>query len=138
MPKSKTTGGRKLAVFLRKAKRAESKSSGVSVGFFPSSRYPSGTQVAGAAAAHEFGQAGLPEQPFFRGAIAGTTRQMRATLRAGIDPKTMVLDESVARRVGEVLADGVRRNIKSEPAPLVDTGQMLNSVDVKVRPAGSE
>ena len=49
----------------------------------------------------------------------------------------MVLDESVARRVGEVLADGVRRNIKSEP-PLVDTGELVGSVDVKVRPAGSE
>ena len=137
MPKPKRTGGQRLKRFLREAKSAEAKSSGVDVGFMASSRYPSGLPVAAAAAAHEFGMAGLPERPFFRGAIESTKRQMRDALRRGIDPKTMVLDAETALRVGAALAGGVRQNLASDP-PLIDTTKMIASVDVRVTPARGE
>lgn len=131
MPKPKHTGGRKLREFLRKAKAAQARSKGANVGWFAESRYPDEKPVALVAALTEFGQEGRAERPNMRGAIASTTRSMRDVLRRGIDPKTMELDEQTAAQVGEVLADGIRANIRAEP-PNVDTGKMLSSVDVKV------
>ena len=133
--KSKTTGGRALKQFLRDAKRAESRSSSVEVGFHATARYDDGTPTALVAAVHEFGLANQTEQPFFRTAIASSKRTLREVIRAGIDPLTMTFSETTARQAGEVLKDAVRQNI--EDAGLVDSGKLKASVDVRVGPARS-
>ena len=151
---TRTTGGRKLAEFLRKAKAAASKSKGVDVGFFKSARYPDGTQVAAVAAFNEFGvpSQGIPERPFFRNAIAGAEREIMPILKAGIDPKTMELDDRTAGHVGEVMKARIQASIRTlkEPPnapstirtkgssqPLVDTAHMKNSVTYEVTDPGA-
>ena len=116
---ARTTGGHKLREFLRRAKAAESKSKGVSVGFFASARYPDGTPVAAVAAWNEFGvpSMGIPERPFFRNAIAGSEREIMPILKAGIDPKTMELDDRTAGHVGEVMAARIRNSIVALKEP---------------------
>ena len=132
----RTRGGHKLKAFLRQAKQAQARSAGVDVGFFESARYPDGTPVALVAAVHEFGteDGRIPERPSFRTAISSTQHAMRDVLRRGIDPKTLTLDETTAREVGGVLADGLRANLEVDP-PLRDTGKLIAAVDVRVSPA---
>ena len=85
------------------------------------------------AAVHEFGQGDQAEVPFFRTAIAGSSREIAATIRRGVNPRTMTFDEGVARQAGEVLKSAIVRNIRS--APLVDTATLAASVSVKTTPS---
>ena len=160
---TRTTGGRKLAEFLRKAKAAASKSKGVDVGFFKTARYSPVRQgvkggqarkphfVATIAAFNEFGTPTIPERPFFRNAIAGSARVLNPIIKAGIDPKTMEFDERTAGHVGAVMQARIQnsiRDLKTPPNaprtirrkqsdnPLVDEGFMRASVDYQVSGPG--
>jgi hypothetical protein len=137
-PKAKTTGGRKLKEFLRRAKSAKARSKKVDVGFFSESRYPTGEKLPVALVAGwlEFGSESRPEIPFFRSAIGDAPRDLAPILKAGIDPKTMVLDERTAGLIGDKVASRIRENI--EGAKLVRTRKLYRSVDRKVGDAGSE
>ena len=137
-PKAKTTGGRKLKEYLRKARTAQARSKQVDVGFFSESRYPTGEKLPVALVAGwlEFGTESRPEVPFFRNAIADAPRDILPILRAGIDPKTMVLDERTAGLVGDAVKARMKQNIVD--AKLIDTRLMLDSVDRRIGDADSE
>ena len=151
---SRVRGGRKLKEFLRKARAAKNRSKQVDVGFFSSARYSDGTYVASVAAWQEFGVEGrIPERPFLRTAIAGADRELVPIMKAGIDPKTMELDERTASLLGEVMKARIQRSIvalreppnapstiarKGSSNPLIDIGVMRQSVDYEVGDAGSE
>lgn len=70
-----------------------------------------------------------------RGAVSGAEREIIPVARAGINPKTMELDERTAAQIGEVMKSRIRRGIAEDP-PLVDTKRLYKSVDAKVRDAG--
>ena len=154
---ARVTGGRKLREFLRKAKTAKARSEQVDVGFFSSARYPDGTYVASVAAWNEYGTStGVPERPFFRNAIAGADRAIMPIMKAGIDPKTMALDERTASLVGEVMKARIQQSIvmlreppnapsttaprprgKGSDNPLIDEGFLHESVTYAVGDPGS-
>ena len=71
-----------------------------------------------------------------RNAIAGADRELLPILKAGINPKTMVLDERTAGQLGDAVKGRIRQNIES--AKLIDTRKMLDSVDTRIGDAGSE
>ena len=138
MPKKpKWTGGSKLKAFLCNARAAQSRSKQVDVGFFPESRYPDGEQlpVAQVAAWNEYGNERRPETPFMRSAIADAPRYLAPIAKAGIDPKTMTLDEQTAGQIGDAVKSRIQQNI--ETAKLIDTHRMQRSVKRKVSDAGS-
>jgi hypothetical protein len=103
------------------------------------------SEVATIAAFHEFGTARIPERPFFRQALDGN----REALKEFIDnqySKVMQGKQSTndgLERVGQFLSSKIKGSIRSgnfEPLakstidskgstkPLIDTGQMINSV----------
>ena len=126
---ARTTGGRKLKEFLRKAKAAAAKSKGVDVGFFASAKYSPVRQgvkggqarkphyVATVAAWNEFGTPTIPERPFFRNAIAGADRVLNPIIKAGIDPKTMEFDDRTAALVGEAMKARIQNSIRDLKTP---------------------
>ena len=116
---SRVRGGRKLRVFLRKARSAKSRSKGVDVGFFKTARYSDGTYVASVAAWNEFGtdDGRVPERPFFRQAIEGADRVINPILKAGVDPQTMELDEQTASAVGAVMVGRIQASIRNLRVP---------------------
>ena len=132
--KAKVTGGNRLGFYAGKAKAAAAKSKSAEIGIFAESKYPNGKPVALVGAIHEFGLGRQAETPFFRTAIESSKREINAVIKAGVDPKTMVLTESTVRQAGDVLAGAVRRNLKVEPTRLVDTAKLASSIDVRVTP----
>lgn len=119
------------------------------VGWFESAAYPSGTPVAYVATIHEFGTDRIPARPFMRPAVADHGQEWldnladgaRASLRGGPSP-AQVLElvalqaaGNVAEKIQAVTTPGlsaatVKR--KGFDKPLIDTGQMIQSVTGKV------
>ena len=152
----KRTGGKKLQRLLREAGKGGV--SGVKVGFFSTARYEDGTPVAAVAAWNEFGTKTIPERPFFRNALAEMEDGIANVIKAGIDPRRMVVEDRLAGRVGEYVAGQVQESItalKDPPNapetvarkrkklhgkkgvgggenPLIDTGFMHDSVTWQV------
>ena len=152
----KRTGGKKLQRLLREAGKGGV--SGVKVGFFSTAKYEDGTPVAAVAAWNEFGTKTIPERPFFRRALAEVEDGVTNIIKAGIDPRRMVVDDRLAGRVGEYVAGQVQESItalKDPPNapetvarkrkklhgkkgvgggenPLIDTGFMHDSVTWQV------
>ena len=149
-------GGKKLQRLLREAGKGGV--SGVKVGFFSTAKYQDGTPVAAVAAWNEFGTKNIPERPFFRNALAEMEDGIANIIKAGIDPRRMVVDDRLAGRVGEYVAGQVQESItalKDPPNapetiarkrkklggkkgvgggenPLIDTGFMHDSVTWQV------
>ena len=71
-----------------------------------------------------------------RSAVAGAERDLRPILRAGINPKTMELDERTAGQLGEAMTGRIQAEIVG--AKLIKTKRMLRSVDARTSDAGSE
>ena len=152
----KRTGGKKLRRLLREAGKGGV--SGVKVGFFSDARYQDGTPVAAVAAWNEFGTKTIPERPFFRNALAEMEDGIANIIKAGIDPRRMVVDDRLADTIGAYAAGQVQESITSlrEPPnapstiarkrkklggkkgvgggenPLIDTGFMHDSVTWQV------
>ena len=89
----------------------------------------------------------IPERPFFRQSIAKFPGPVLAILKAGVDPRTMVIDRHTAEEVGLKCANIVKRQtvLLKEPAnapvtiemkgssnPLRDTGFLGNSVTYRI------
>lgn len=119
------------------------------VGWFEGATYPDGTSVAYVATIHEFGTSRTPARPFMRPAVAEHGQEWvdqlaagaKAALTAGGDP-AMVLEAvtmAAAGNVGEKIVAvtspalaPVTVKRKGFAKPLIDTGQMLQSVTGKV------
>ena len=127
----------------------------IRVGFFPEAEYPDGTPVAYVAAIHEFGypQGNIPARPFMRPTAEQKKsewgRQIAGAIRGAIDGKvdiTQAFDAlgassagDIARTISRVTAPPLKKTTlaarqarKKTPGvskkPLVDTGQMIQSV----------
>ena len=148
--KMKVTGGRRFAVFLRRARRAKASSvQAVEVGFFSTAKYPDGTPVAAVAAWNEFGtevngKPHVPERPFFRNAIAASKDDILAAMKETIDPKTMALDTKTAGRMGLAMVGAIKRSItvlrKPPNAPITIKGGWLRTKTgkwIKLKPKKS-
>lgn len=125
------------------------------VGWFETAAYPDGTPVAYVAAIHEFGapKAGIPPRPFMRPAIADNGPEWMkhfeegaaACLRGETDARTvlesvaLVAAGDVSKKIKAVTAPGLKpATIKRKgfAKPLVDTGQMAQSVTGKIMEDG--
>jgi len=119
------------------------------VGWFESAVYPDGTPVAYVATIHEHGAGPIPARPFMRPAVAEhgpawlelLGQGARAAINGQVSPRN-VLEAVTLRAAGDV---GKAIVAVTSPAlkpmtiarkgfakPLVDTGQMLQSVTGKV------
>lgn len=121
------------------------------VGWIESASYPDGTPVAYVATIHEFGapSQGIPARPFMRPAVEENgpewVRQLgegaKAAANGGIAPRD-VLEMVVLRAAGDVAKKIQQVNSpalkpatvkrKGSSKPLVDTGQMIQSITGKV------
>ena len=149
---TKTTGGRTFDQLLRNAGKGGAKHT--DVGLFEASKYPDGTPAAAVAAKQEWGarkpdgSVATPERPFMRKAIKSARKAVRAELRRGVDPLQMVVSFSLAKRVGAVVENEIKRKLEgvSEPPnapppvaskgsadPLISTGKMKASVTYRVK-----
>lgn len=143
------TGGGGLEKLLRELNERAHNASSVSVGFLSGSTYPDGTPVAMVAAVQNFGapRAGIPPRPFFSNMIADKSREWGPALGA------LLVDNGfdafrALQLAGEGISGQLRQSIidTNSPAlaqatidrkgfskPLVDTGQMLQSVAYEVK-----
>ena len=143
MPKSHIKGGKKLDAFLKKAKATASQPGPVvEVGFVG--------EAAARAIANEFGipQHGIPERPFFRNAIREATPKLAdaalTLMRARGHKNAYQLTEADMRKLGEILADEIRKSIqtiadppnrpwKGRSDPLVFTGELKDAIIVRIK-----
>jgi hypothetical protein len=142
------SGGSKMEAALRNLAERLGKGAEVHVGFLEGATYPDGTPVAEVAAIQNYGApaAGIPARPFFSNMIADKSpdwsKKFESVLKqADYDPATAL------ERMGEGIAGQLREEIVATNDPplapatiarkgsakvLVDTGQMLASVDKEV------
>lgn len=130
----------------------------IQIGFFETAVYPDGTPVAYVAAIQEFGSGPIPPRPFLRPAAADNQDKWGNLAASGIKAalrEAIQLDYALGQvgfvGAGDVqnaikavqspgLADSTIRNRRTRTnknknqsvKPLVDTGQMLQSVTSKV------
>ena len=134
------------------------KKSKIEVGFFESAKYPDGTPVAYVAAIQEFGYpaGNIPSRPFFRNAISKNdgwkplaTKAMSAVVEGRIELNQALnqMGLKMAADVKDSITDGSYEALKQSTLdarqsrkrtqgvaskPLIDTGQMLQSVTYAV------
>lgn len=124
------------------------------VGWFESAQYPEGTPVAYVATIHEFGGGHVPARPFMRPAVAEygadwmklMGQGAKAALNGSVSPAA-VLEAVTLRAAGDV--GKAIKAVTSPPLspitikrkgfdkPLIDTGQMFQSVTGKVEATGA-
>lgn len=135
-------GGDALKAKLAEIARLATNAKEVRVGFLEGATYPNGTPVALVAAVHNFGR-----WPFFSNMIAAKSPEwgpaMAALLKANNYDALRTLQltgEAIAGQLRQAIVDTnspalapstIRR--KGFSKPLVETGQMLNSVDYEVK-----
>ncbi|AYO83580.1 hypothetical protein [Methylobacterium brachiatum] len=141
-------GGSALEKRLSELAAKVSRPANLSVGFIENSTYPDGTSVPMVAAIQEFGAPArkIPPRPYFRNMIAdkspGWGDAIAAVLEANGYDATRTMEQVGAGIKGQLQQSIVDTNApalspatvarKGSAKPLVDTGQMLNSVDYKV------
>lgn len=134
------------------------KKSKLEVGFFESAKYPDGTSVAYVAAIQEFGNpaGNNPSRPFFRNAISQhggwkdlASKAMSAVIEGRIELNQALnqMGLKMAADVKDSITDGSYEALKQSTLdarqsrkrtqgvaskPLIDTGQMLQSVTYAV------
>jgi hypothetical protein len=142
-------GGEKLAMALAEITAQLRRAGTLRVGFLANARYPDGTPVAMVAAIQDYGApaVGIPPRPFFRNMVAAKSPEWPAAI-AGL----LKANNFDTRRVLEITGQAIRgqlqqsiRDTNSPPLapstvarkgfakPLVDTGQMLNSVAYEIK-----
>lgn len=124
------------------------------VGWFESAHYPDGTAVAYVATIHEFGTEHIPARPFMRPAVQdngpewmqllgqGAQRAAEGSISARdvLEMVTLKAAGDVAKKIEAVTSPAlspVTIKRKGKAKPLIDTGQMFQSVTGKVEAAGS-
>lgn len=121
----------------------------VSIGFMNGATYPDGTPVAAVAFWNEFGkpEIGQPPRPFFRNMIAENSDQWPADMAKAAKAteydgqKTLsLMGEKIKGQLQKSINDFTTPAIKEStahakgfPKPLIDTGDMLRSVDYEVK-----
>ena len=160
-PVSNISGGEKLEGYLKTLAANVTKPATLEVGFFEDATYPDGTSVAMVAAIQNFGapSKNIPPRPFFSNMVKdkadGWGPKVGALLNAnngdatvalgqmGLEIKADLQDSIVATNSPPLsprtIAARLRRGKKGKgfnsttaAKPLVDTGQMLNSVASRV------
>lgn len=125
------------------------------VGWFETAHYPGGTPVAYVATIHEFGapSAGIPARPFMRPAVEQHGQEWvdllgqgaARAVEGGVSPRdvlelvTLRAAGDVAKAIQAVTAPPLKPLTiarKGSSKPLIDTGQMIQSVTGKVETAG--
>jgi hypothetical protein len=141
-------GGTKLDAALSAIAAKISRPAMLKVGFLSGAAYPDGTSVALVAAVNEYGSPsrGIPPRPFFRGMIAEKSSGWPAAVATNLKAKDYDVDATL-RIVGEGIKGQLQTAItefsgvplapatvaaKGSTKQLVDTAQMLNSVDYTV------
>lgn len=142
-------GGDALKAKLAEIARNASNASEVRVGFLEGATYPNGTPVALIAAIHNWGapKAGIPPRPFFSNMIAAKQPEWPGAIAGLLKAnnydalRTLQLTgEAVAGQLRQAIVDTnapplapatIRR--KGFSKPLVDTAQMLDSVEYEVK-----
>lgn len=141
-------GGDKLRAALAELGKKISRGATLKVGFLAGATYPDGTPVAMVAAIQDFGApaAGIPPRPFFRNMVAQESPGLPAAIALDLKRTDFNVEQTLSR-AGAVLAGKLKQSIvdtnapplkpatvrrKGFDKPLVDTGQMLNSVDFEV------
>lgn len=119
----------------------------VRVGFMEAATYPDGTPVAAVAYWNEFGKPGQPARPFFRTMIAAESPSWSIKL-GKLGPATGYDASKMLALMGEDIRGALQQSIntfespplsertveaKGFAKPLIDTAQMLNSVDYEVK-----
>lgn len=121
-------------------------------GWFETAHYPDGTAVAYVATIHEFGTPRIPARPFMRPAVADHGGEWlealadgaKASLNGGPSPEavleivTLQAAGNVAEKIAAVTSPPLKPvtvKRKGFAKPLVDTGQMVQSVTGKVERA---
>lgn len=124
------------------------------VGWFESAHYPEGTPVAYVATIHEFGTEHIPARPFMRPAVADHGQEWMQLLAQGaqraaeggisardvLEMVTLKAAGDVGKAIVAVTSpplSPITIARKGKSKPLIDTGQMLQSVTGKVEGAGS-
>lgn len=119
------------------------------VGWFESAHYKEGPAVAYVATIHEFGTPHIPARPFMRPAVADHGQEWLQTIADGARAAVQgtMSAENVLELVGMQAAGNVAEKIqavtspplssvtiarKGHAKPLVDTGQMIQSVTHRV------
>ena len=146
---AKITGGHKLKATLDRAEKNKGKrAKEIRVGFFPSAEYDNGLKIAAVATVNEYGLGSAPERPFFRQAIFELEKGLPKELRGIIDPQTMDVSAADAAKIGAYAVGIIRGRIqdlrdppnaprtvilkRGKNNPLVDSGEMRDSVDFQV------
>lgn len=141
-------GGDKLNQVLGDIAEKIGKDLTLNVGFFEGATYPDGTPVAMVAAIQNFGApaAGIPARPFFSNMIEEKSPEWGEKL-ARILPGADYNGKLALNRLGYGIASDLQMSIinTNDPAlspitifekgfskPLIDTGQMINSVGYEV------
>lgn len=142
------TGGEKAAAAIADLiKRLGSKRS-LRVGFLENAKYPDGTPVAMVAAIQDFGApgVGIPPRPFFRNMVRDKSPEWPKAVENLLKANNYDVEKTL-RLTGEAIKGQLQQSIidtnapplkpatvkrKGHSKPLVDTAQMLNSVDYEV------
>ena len=137
-------GGEKLQRVL--AEIGSNMEGSVSVGFLGGATYPDGTSVAQVAFWNEYGTTRIPPRPFFRTMIANESPGWGVLMQKAAKHYEYNGD-TVLQFMGVKIAEQLQQSIagwqtpsnapftiaaKGFNKPLVDTGQMQNSVDFEV------
>ena len=146
------SGGVKLEAKLEKIARRLKRGAVVKVGFLEEATYPDGTSVAMVAAIQDFGapSVGIPPRPFFRNMVAAKKDEWPAALEKLLEANDYDAERALAL-MGEGIAGQLRQSIidTNEPPlkdatiarkgfdkPLIDTTNLINSIDYEVESKG--
>ena len=117
------------------------------VGFLEKAKYPDGTSVASVAAFNEFGTGTAPPRPFFRNMIAAKQPEWPKAIADGLKRNRLDVDLTL-KQTGEAIKGQLQQSIrdtntpplapstircKGFEKPLIETTQMINSVDFDVK-----
>lgn len=142
-------GGNKLERELLRMSIDAVKGKTLKVGFLSGANYPDGTPVATVAAIQDFGAPArnIPPRPFFRNTVKAGKQTWGADLASVMKKNKMdaakalaLMGEQIKGEIKNSIANGAYKPLKPATVkrkgfdkPLVDTGQMLNSVDYEVK-----
>lgn len=149
MAQSSLTGGDNLKKYLEELSKKIGAGGVLRVGFLENATYPDGTPVPVVAAANEFGDPShnRPPRPFFRTMLAQKSPGWGVKFGKILKATGYDLDQSMGL-MGEMIKGELQQSIrdfttpeladstvaaKGFSKPLIDTGNMLNSVDYDIK-----
>lgn len=136
--------GKKLDDELRRLGHKIGRGAALRVGFLENATYPDGRSVAMVAAANNFGTARIPARPFFSNMVADKSPAWGRTLanlieKHGVEKAMNLMGEGIKGQLQESIRETnepplapatIKR--KGFEKPLIETSNMINSVDYEV------